>query len=100
MALSAAFNLANLAAAGANYNTSNASAFANAQLLTDPFPYYFPRINATPAELFVMPPCKGVKIEEATIDELQSHLSNGSLTSVELVTCYIQREFQTGQYIQ
>ncbi|KAK4569800.1 hypothetical protein LTR86_002769 [Recurvomyces mirabilis] len=97
MALSAAFNLANLA--WANSSSYNASGLANAQILNDPFPYYFPKVNATSAQLFPMPLCHGTKIEEATIDDLQAFMHNGTLTSVQLVTCYIQREFQTGQYI-
>ena len=38
-------------------------------------------------------------IEEATIDDLQSHLSTGRLTSVQLAVCYLQRHIQTAQYI-
>ena len=84
----------------ATYNTSNATSLSNSQILNDPFPYYFPRENASPAQLFAMPACKGVKIEEATIDELQNYMSSGSLTSVQLVTCYMQRAFQTAEYIK
>jgi amidase len=88
MALSSAFNLANLGFAGhhhhGGYDVANATQLANAQTLSDPFPYYFPKVNATPAELFAMPLCQGYKIEDASIDELQGLLSNGSLTSVEL----------------
>ena len=99
----AAFLLAVAARVGlstAAYNTSNATGLSNSQILNDPFPYYFPQENASPAQLFAMPACNGVKIEEATIDELQNYMSSGNITSVELVTCYIQRAFQTGEYIK
>ncbi|KAK4540018.1 hypothetical protein LTR36_009834 [Oleoguttula mirabilis] len=86
-------------ASSATYNTANASGLANSQLLTDPFPYYFPRENASAAKLFAMPTCNGVTIEDATIDELQSYMASGNLTSEQLVTCYMQRNFQTTEYI-
>ncbi|KAL8705192.1 MAG: hypothetical protein Q9201_001692 [Fulgogasparrea decipioides] len=54
--------------------------------------------NETP-NMFLMPPCNGVRIEEATIDELQRHMDNGTLTSVQLVACYLQRLFQVEEYI-
>ena len=47
-----------------------------------------------------MPPCKGHTIEDATIDELQEFMTTGNLTAVQLVTCYIQRYYQTNQYIK
>lgn len=47
-----------------------------------------------------MPLCKGHKIEDATIDELQEFMTSGNLTTVQLVTCYIQRYYQTNQYIK
>lgn len=47
-----------------------------------------------------MPLCKGHKIEDATIDELQEFMTTGNLTTVQLVTCYIQRYYQTNQYIK
>lgn len=74
--------------------------FANSQILNDPFPYYFPQENGSATRLFAMPLCYGVKIEEATIEELQTYLADGSLTSVQLVTCYTQRSFQTAEYIK
>ena len=85
---------------GDHYNTSGATSLADSQTLYHPFPYHFPRRNASTAELFAMPPCNGVKIEDATIDELQSYMADGKLTSKQLVTCYIDRNFQTADYIQ
>jgi hypothetical protein len=79
----------------------NATALAASQILNDPFPYYFPEENATSAaQLFAMPLCNGVTLEEATIDELQSHMAKGKLTSVQIVMCYMQRAYQTGEYIK
>lgn len=85
---------------GSNYDTSNSTGLANSQILNDPFPYYFPRQDASPARLFAMSRCQGVDIEEASIDELQKYLASGELTSVQLVTCYIQRHLQTAQYLK
>ena len=83
-----------------NRNRSTFAAIADAQTLQNPFPYFFPDQNAPPAHLFAMPPCHGVKIEDASIDALHSLLAAGTLSSVDLVTCYIERARQTGQYLK
>lgn len=44
---------------------------------------------------FPMPLCNGIKIEDATISELQRWMSLGSLTSQDLVKCYTERIAQT-----
>ncbi|KAG6304107.1 hypothetical protein E4U09_000016 [Claviceps aff. purpurea] len=49
--------------------------------------------------LFPMADCHGFALEEATIDEMQEAMGNGSLTSVQLLHCYMMRTFQTQQYI-
>jgi amidase len=71
------------------------------QTLDTPFPYNFPNQNdaETPA-LFSMPPCNGITLEEATIDQLQDYMSQGLLTSVQLALCYLQRHWQTDDYIK
>ncbi|KAK1727066.1 amidase [Colletotrichum acutatum] len=51
------------------------------------------------ADLFPMPLCGNFKLEEATIDEMQAALAAGTLTSQQLVGCYIQRTYQTQEYI-
>lgn len=85
----------------ASNNTANAIGLAASQILNDPFPYYFPNQNTTSAaRFFAMPLCNGVKLEEATIDRLQSYMSKGNLTSAQIVTCYMQRAYQTGEYIK
>ncbi|KAF1844417.1 glutamyl-tRNA amidotransferase subunit A [Cucurbitaria berberidis CBS 394.84] len=65
-----------------------------------PCPYDFPCQEAsdTPA-LFPVPTCVGVTLEEATIDQLQGYLSEGLLTSVELLKCYLKRARQVDGYI-
>ncbi|KAK5313573.1 hypothetical protein LTR70_007557 [Exophiala xenobiotica] len=55
--------------------------------------------NAGTPELFAMPMCGAFKLEEATIDDMQNAMSNGTLTSVQLCLCYLQRTFQTQNYI-
>jgi amidase len=70
------------------------------QTLQTPFPYDFPNQNADAAGLFPMPPCNGTTIEEATIDQLQGYMNQGLLTSVQLALCYLDRHWQTGDYIK
>ncbi|KND86303.1 putative amidase [Tolypocladium ophioglossoides CBS 100239] len=55
--------------------------------------------NAGSPALFPVGDCFGFALEEATIDDMQKAMQNGSLTSVSLVTCYMRRTFQTQQYI-
>ncbi|KAM0433401.1 hypothetical protein ACHAPT_004279 [Fusarium lateritium] len=55
--------------------------------------------NAGTADLFPMGKCNGFKLEEATIDEMQKAMRSGKLTSVQLVTCYLTRTYQTQEYI-
>lgn len=69
------------------------------QVLKSPFPYDFPNQNAAEAHLFPMPKCHGVTIEEASIDQLQQYMSDGKLTSQRLAVCYLQRIWQTDDYI-
>ena len=78
----------------------NASSLATSQILQDPFPYDFPNENAAPVALFPMPSCHGFTLEEATIDHLQHAMSNGKLTSVNILNCYLARVTQTNGYIK
>lgn len=59
--------------------------------------YSFPQIEAE--ELFPMPQCKGITLEEATIDQIQDYFSTGKLTSVDLVLCYLERYFQVNSFV-
>jgi hypothetical protein len=71
------------------------------QTLESPFPYDFPNLDdAEIPALFPMPPCNGITLEEATIDQLQDYMSRGLLTSVQLALCYLQRHWQTDDYIK
>ncbi|KAH7071588.1 glutamyl-tRNA amidotransferase subunit A [Paraphoma chrysanthemicola] len=78
----------------------NATSFLEVDPLQQPFPYYFPPQGAadTPG-LFPMLPCQGVTLEEATIDQLQSYMRNGTLTATSLLKCYLRRVRQVDEYI-
>ena len=60
---------------------------------------YFPNRDGPATELFPMSPCGGSVIEEATLDELQDALQNGSITSVQLLWCYLERIHQVEEYV-
>ncbi|KAK0625874.1 amidase [Immersiella caudata] len=70
--------------------------------LTFPGPpsLFFPLLTAagTP-DLFPMPLCGTFPLEEATIADMQSAMQSGYLTSVQLVTCYLARTYQTQPYL-
>lgn len=55
---------------------------------------------AEPALLFPIATCGSITLEEASINELQLAMTNGSLTSRQLVECYLDRIFQTNEYLQ
>ncbi|KAF8507245.1 glutamyl-tRNA amidotransferase subunit A [Gautieria morchelliformis] len=55
--------------------------------------------DAGTASLFPMPDCYGFVLEEATIDQMQLAMTQGRLTSQQLVLCYLQRIHQTNVYI-
>lgn len=74
------------------------SDFGAAQVLQNPFPYDFPNVDAAPVALFPMPSCRGITLEEATIDQLQDAMSHGKLTSVQILNCYLARVSQTNSY--
>ena len=46
-----------------------------------------------------MSACLGITLEDATIDQLQDYLSKGSLTSQDLVRCYMERYIQVNPYV-
>jgi amidase len=70
------------------------------QILTDPYAYDFPRLGANGSSLFPMRHCHGFKLEEASVDDLQERLSNGTFTSVQLLECYLNRIAQTQPYLK
>lgn len=59
--------------------------------------FNFPQTKSS--DLFPMPLCRGIVLEEATIDELQLYMENKTLTSVDLVHCYLQRYFQINDFV-
>lgn len=86
-----------------NYSCSwqNASCVLATDPLQSPFPYAFPpQESADTSALFPMQQCHGLTLEEATIDQLQEAMSNGKLTSVQLVQCYLRRVLQVDEYIR
>lgn len=56
------------------------------------------RDTAQGENVFPMPQCGGLIIEEATIDELQDYMTLGKLTSVELTKCYLDRYLQLNSF--
>lgn len=56
--------------------------------------------DADSVNLFPMASCGRFRLEEATIDEMQAAMHNGTLTSVQLVTCYSLRKLQVDEYIK
>lgn len=72
---------------------------ASAQVLADPLPHYYPNEDAPATDIFPMPACQGLTLEEATIDQLQEYMDSGSLCAVDLVNCYFARYSQVNNYV-
>jgi amidase len=89
-----------LALAGSAVATKEADSLVASQILTDPYAYDFPRLGANGSSLFPMRHCHGFKLEEASVDDLQERLSNGTFTSVQLLECYLNRIAQTQPYLK
>lgn len=69
--------------------------------LTEFTPSFFPlQEDAGTTSLFPMPPCGDFDLLEATIDDMQAAMANGTLTSSQLVVCYLQRTYQTQDYLR
>ncbi|MCJ1255278.1 hypothetical protein MMC24_003094 [Lignoscripta atroalba] len=80
--------------------TLNGSDLVASQILETPLQYEFPNIAlGNSPNLFPMAQCNGLTLEEATIDQLQDYMSHDRLTSSQLVMCYLQRVYQTDDYI-
>ena len=90
-------NISVLAPTTTNYCFPNA---ATAETLATPFPYYFPKLGQSAADLFPMPDCNGFVLEEATIDQLQDAMGRGQLTSLQIALCYLQRIQQIDEYVK
>lgn len=95
--VAASFCILNLAC---GTGAQNASSILNVDPLQQPYPYFFPpQEAASTANLFPMPTCQDITLEEATIDQLSGYLSNGILTSTQLLRCYLKRVQQVDEYI-
>ncbi|KAI9673394.1 MAG: hypothetical protein M1817_002856 [Caeruleum heppii] len=81
-----------------DHHDSPYGALSPDQTLSNPFEYDdFPAMSEND-ELFSMPQCFGQDLFEATIDDVQTLLKNGRLTSRKLVQCYWARHFQIDEY--
>jgi amidase len=65
----------------------------------EPYPYSSLQDAANTSELFSMPTCGSVVLEEATIDQLAGYMSTGRLTSVQILECYMERFNQVDEFI-
>lgn len=81
-----------------SYGFNDSVNLAAEQTLVAPFPFQFPEEGR--AELFPMPKCNGVTLEEATIDQVQDAMNAGLLTTSQIVLCYMQRVYQTDMYLE
>ena len=83
---------------GTQYSGNSTDIIAS-ENLESPFPYEFPDYRDL-GNLFPMPDCHGVVLEEATVDVLQNAMKKGQLTSTKIALCYLQRIYQTDEYIK
>ena len=75
-------------------------ALASSQVVENLFPNDFPDQSQSGERLFPMRDCQGLKLEEATIDQLQQWMRAEKLTTQQLVACYLQRIDQTDGYVR
>lgn len=78
-------------------NPGSATNLSTSEMLESPFPYNFPNYEHLD-NLFPMPDCDGLLLEEATVDYLQNAMNKGQLTSTKIALCYLQRIYQTNEY--
>ncbi|ODV84779.1 hypothetical protein CANARDRAFT_200305 [[Candida] arabinofermentans NRRL YB-2248] len=69
----------------------------DAQIVED-YEYIVPQSSQL-TNPFPMPSCQGITLEEATIDQIQDYMTQGVLTSQDLVQCYMERYFQLNPYL-
>ncbi|USP80289.1 Putative amidase C869.01 [Curvularia clavata] len=82
-------------------DVENSTCVLDVNPLQQPYPFFFPSQDAAETTaLFPMPTCHGVTLEEATMDQLQGYLGDGTLTSVKLLKCYLDRIYQVDEYIR
>lgn len=86
--------------AACNSGEQNTTGVLDTDPLQQPFHFFFPLQDAAnTSALFPMPKCRGITLEEATIDQLQGYLGDGTITSVDLLRCYLDRVYQVDKYI-
>lgn len=74
---------------------------ASSQVLASPFPYVFPEQKYIGTnQLFPMPLCNGIPLEEASIDEIRLALTIRKLNVTTLAGCYIDRINQVDRYVK
>ncbi|KAJ5629919.1 amidase [Penicillium herquei] len=88
-----------LALAGSAIASTEVDPLVASQILSDPYAYDFPILGAPGSSMFPMRKCHGFNLEEASVDDLQLRLSNGTFTSVQLLECYLDRIAQTQPYL-
>lgn len=69
----------------------------SAEQLVNTTTFVYPQAESS--QLFPMNACKGITLEDATIDQLQNYFTEGTLTSEDVVNCYIDRYFQLNPYV-
>ncbi|KAF2136430.1 uncharacterized protein K452DRAFT_302761 [Aplosporella prunicola CBS 121167] len=74
-------------------------ALVESQLLRDSA-YFFASVNESVEDVLPMQLCANFTLEEATIDEMQTVMSNGSMTAVDFTLCFLERIFQTDEYVR
>ena len=70
--------------------------------VTVPDSVFFPQQapGSTQPQVFLFPPCGNFALEEASIDDMQDAMANGTLSAQQLLTCYTQRVYQTQGYVK
>jgi amidase len=97
-AVAATWGLVSLTSAFDSNN--NTDTLVTQQIDNKPYPFDFPYLNTTGADLFPMRLCNGFKLEEASIDKIQAELESGKLTGVQLLECYSERIYQLQPYLK
>lgn len=85
----------------ASTSAISASSPASSQIVASPYPYIFPeqKFIGTP-QLFPMPLCHGIPLEEASIDDIRLALTIRKLSVTTLVGCYMDRITQVDRYVK
>ncbi|TDZ34411.1 putative amidase [Colletotrichum spinosum] len=89
-----------LVAAGLRAQALSTSNYSRPSNSSQEIPSVFPLLeDADTTNIFPMPACGSFDLHEATIDQMQAAMEAGTLSSQQLVGCYIQRTYQTQEFI-